>query len=181
MSTRIIDIILPKQGDKEACIVQNIDLVAGVKITDLAELLRHHYQSEKNINFWRNEFLKYWMCKITHCAVAICHDKVGGIMLYIDKGNGNIYIRILCSKDHCGGLLLNYLINKYQGHVISVNSEPLVVGFYQKYGFVTNLDVPLESGLYPYMTRGKVDDADIVTRNYLLDIFRFLLSFALKL
>jgi hypothetical protein len=183
MNIRIIDIILPNttREDKEACIVDDVESVTGIKIKDFAACLQHHYQSE-SVDYWRNGFMKCWMSKITHCAIAVNDKDIGGIMLYIEKDyNSTIYIRILCSKNHCGGMLLKYLIDKYPDHSITVNSEKKAVGFYEKYGFMKRMDIAPENGMYPFMSRGVFDANELVTRNYLLDMFRYLLSLAFRL
>lgn len=80
--------------------------------------------------------------------------------MYIEKPMENtVYIRLLASKLFCGGLLLNFICEKYEKSddfkTITLNSEPDAVKFYFKHKFVFSGGVDVDSiGVrYPHMVR----------------------------
>lgn len=178
MIVRTIDIELPTEysyQQREAMIASCVHMSTNVSIPDLVLQIQKHYQ-KWDADEWRNGFMKAWFEKITNCTIAIKNNDVAGIMMYMHYRD-SVYIRLLCSKDHCGGHLLKYIIHKYPQKTISLNSEIHVVGFYEKFGFNRMWHMPLECGIYPYMSR---KPTALVDGGYVFEMFKYLFNFALN-
>lgn len=177
MNVRIIDIMLPlhTSGEQRNMIVcEHIKTLSNVFVHDLAEELCSHYQTIA-LSYWKDEYMKSLMPRMTHCTIAIKNEKVGGVMLYVEKPS-LVYIRTLCSNDHCGGFLLKHIMAKYPQRTIATNADVGVVGFYEKFGFTVMKYMPLEKGKYPYMIR-KTPSGD---HDDFFAIFKHLFNFDLN-
>jgi hypothetical protein len=147
---------------------------------NIVHLLMYHYH-DHDFLYWQ-DFLNEWINKCSHYSFVVATDQriVCALSMHYLVYKGT-YIRILCSKMSCGGILLQHILEKYNNNrFIALNSEMSALGFYEKYGFLRRYDIPLEEGKYPYMIYGTHPDYQAVIGAAVTFILSTLFIFALS-
>lgn len=126
----------------------------------LYKVMKMHYRGYRSAAHWR-EFCDTWL---PH-ALGICigYRKGSAVpasfaMWMMGSSEKEMYIRLLCSKDRCGGATLKHVLRLLRdSDIISLHSEPHTIRFYEKHGFVRTKEVLVdEHGIrYPLMVFSK--------------------------
>lgn len=115
--------------------------VVGWRI-DLVEECMTHYGGEGDAEGWR-DFLEEWLPRASVCYLALCASEkcILGVLLGIWDWleEGELYVRLLCSKCKWGGRLLERAVADAEMapgiRRIALHSEMSCIGFYKKKGF----------------------------------------------
>jgi hypothetical protein len=165
----IIDIDISKISKSSRCreyicrILQSKMMNAkGTHQCALESLLMHHYQKFDKDHWVK--FLDEYLAPASNFVVAYTSELTGyplitGVMLLIKQPvKGRVgteaYVRVLCSKYGCGGLLMTWLYQNVGDTLrVSLHTEPEASGFYHKFGYrYTDKYMFVEKGIqYPHM------------------------------
>lgn len=127
---------------------------------ELHKVMKAHYRGYRSVAHWK-EFCETWL----PLAQGICmgYRKGNAIpasfaMWMVGSSDREIYIRLLCSKDRCGGATLKHVLRLLSDDaVVTLHSEPHTIRFYEKHGFARTKEVLVdEFGIrYPLMVYGR--------------------------
>lgn len=154
-----LDIILEdvEPWHKDEVVRERIKSATGKDQGALWSVMKYHYRSYNDWH-WKG-FANEWVPKADGVSIIYSGKRILAFAMWMDVPGG-IYLRLLCSRDRCGGELLEHIIGLMGGRGIGLHSEPHTIGFYRKYGFKLTSSVYVDQyGIrYPYMLRGRMGD-----------------------
>jgi predicted GNAT family N-acyltransferase len=151
------------------------DAIQEWDIISLAKEVHRHYRKHDIHGHWIPYITEYIETEqlLGHCMyVHTVKNNVGDIFgiaivsLQEEQERNVLYVRILCSKYHCGGKLLQHIMDTYSSCQVVLHSEPTTIGFYKKYGFLLLKDGYERSDIdirYPRMV-SFIREGDVHTR-----------------
>ena len=185
MKVYIKEIQLPSDHNKNEKInkVNTIFMAENGMQFCLSWQLKIHYNAY-TYEYWK-KFVDTYIDSINNVVISYMYGKenkiniLGITILIEDISKRNVYVRCICSKCHTGGIMMKYIINKYNNDKLYdymyLHSEPdsYVLRFYKKHGFLMlkeyNID---EYGIrYPKMLLPLNTNYSIDTTNIKTDFF----------